>query len=179
MSSVDTHGRRIAAPEFPDDDGAASAAVAAALAAYDRDPSAGDRPLLAELQDARVLVPVVATLGQMEYDDRGLAQDKSSDMAAVLMTGRDGRTALLCFSSTETMQAWNPEARPVAVSTRLAARAALQDGADALLVDVAGPVLFPVEGQDLRDLADGLVLRRLDQGWGWTRTLEGEAGPAM
>ena len=168
---MDTHDRRLAAPEFPDDDGSASPAVVEVLAAYDRDPEAGDRAVLAELQDARVLVPVVATLGEVEHDAQGLAHDKSSDMAAVLMTGRDGRTALLCFTSTDTLRAWNPEARPVAVSTRVAARAALQDRADALVVDVAGPVLYPVEGQDLHDLAQGLVLRRLQQGWGWTRLL--------
>lgn len=164
-------GRAIAEPEFPDDDGSAAPDVAAALSAYDADPEAGHRPALAALQDSRLLVPVVATLGEVEYDERGLAHDKSSDMAAVLITGRDGRTALLSFTSTVSLQAWNADARPVGVSARQAARAALQDGADALLVDVAGPVLFPVEGQDLRDLADGLVLRRIDDRWAWTQTL--------
>ena len=165
------HGRVLAEPEFPDDDGSADPEVQAALTAYDADPGPGHPAALAALQDARVLVPVVATLGEVEHDEVGLAHDKSSDMAAVLMTGRDGRTALLSFTSTAAMSAWDPHARPVAVSARQAARAALQDGADALLVDVAGPVLYPVEGDDLRALADGLVLRRLDAGWGWTRTM--------
>ena len=165
------HDRALAEPEFPDDDGAEAPEVGAALAAYDADPAAGRQPALAALQDTRLLVPVVATLGEVEYDAQGLAHDKTSDMAAVLITGRDGRTALLSFTSTASMQAWNPQARPVAVGARQAARAALQDGADALLVNLAGPVLFAVEGQDLRDLADGLVLRRLDEGWGWTRSI--------
>jgi hypothetical protein len=162
-------GRALAEPEFPDDDGTAAPEVTAALAAYDADPPAGHRPALAALQEARLLVPVVATLGEVEHDEQGLAHDKSSDMAAVLLTGRDGRSALLSFTSTAALQAWNPEARPVPVSARRAARAALQDGADALVVDVAGPVLFPVEGQDLRDLADGLELRQIEGRWGWTR----------
>jgi SseB protein N-terminal domain len=110
-------------------------------------------------------------LTEVEHDEQGLARDKSSEMAAVLITGRDGRTALLAFSSVDAMRAWNPEARPVAVSAREAARAALDDGAAAVVVDVAGPVLFPVEQEDLRDLADGLVLRRVEHGWGWTRPL--------
>jgi len=164
-------GRAIVAPEFPDDDGSAVPEVATALSAYDADPETGHRSALAALQDSRVLVPVVATLGEVEYDEHGLAHDKTSDMATVLITGRDGRTALLSFTSTASLQAWHAEARPVGVSARQAARAALQDGADALLVDVAGPVLFPVEGQDLRDLADGLVLRRVDGRWGWTRPM--------
>ena len=173
---MNTHGRVLAEPEFPDDDGSASPALATTLTAYDADPGSGHQAALAELQDSRLLVPVVATLGEVEYDARGLARDKTSDMAAVLLTGRDGRTALLSFTSTASLQAWNPRARPVAVSARQAARAALQDGADALVVDIAGPVLFSVEGQELRDLAEGLVLRKVtapsgEVGWGWTRTV--------
>lgn len=158
---------------FSDDDGSADAEVTAALSAYAASPETGHPAALAALQDSRLLVPVVAVLGEVEYDEQGLARDKTSDMAAVLITGRDGRTALLSFTSTESMRAWNPEARPVAVSARHAARAALQDHADALLVDVAGPVLLAVDGADLRDLADGLVLKAVEDGWGWTRPLGG------
>jgi SseB protein N-terminal domain len=165
---VSADGRVIPEPGFPGDDGSAMPEVTAVLAAYDADPDSGHRPALAVLQDSRLLVPVVATLGEVEHDERGLAHDKSSDMAAVLITGRDGRTALLSFTSLATLHAWNPDARPVAVSARQAARAALQDGADALVVDLAGPVLFAVEGQDLRDLADGLELRQVDGRWAWT-----------
>lgn len=167
------HRRALAEPEFPGDDGSADPSVTSALAAYDADPQAGHRPALAALQDSRLLVPVVATLGEVEHDEHGLAHDKSSDMAAVLLTGRDGRTALLSFTSTAALQAWNPQARPVAVSARQAARAAQQDGADALVVDLAGPVLFAIEGSDLRDLADGLVLRPLGGSWAWTRPVGG------
>jgi hypothetical protein len=173
---VSTPDRRIAEPEFPDDDGTASTSVAEALAAYDADPAGARTAALAALQDSRLLVPVVAQLGEVEHDEHGLAHDKTSDMAAVLITGRDGRTALLSFTSTVTMQTWNPGARPVAVNARQAARAALQDGADALVVDLAGPVLFSVEGDDLRDLAAGLELRRVagpsgEHAWGWTTPL--------
>jgi hypothetical protein len=170
---VNRRSRDLAAPAYPDDDGSAPPAVAAALAAYDADPGTGHAAALAALQDSRLLVPVVAILGEVEHDADGLAHDKSSDMAAVLVTGRDGRRALLAFTSTVSMQGWNPDARPVSVPTRQAARAALQDGADALVVDLAGPVLFAVEGQDLRDLAGGLVLRELADGWGWTRHVDG------
>jgi hypothetical protein len=173
---VNDHRRALADPAYPGDDGSAAPEVAEAMAAYDADPEAGHRPALAVLQDSRLLVPVVATLGEVEHDERGLAHDKSSDMAAVLITGRDGRRALLSFTSTDSLRTWNPDARPVGVSTRQAARAALQDGADALVVDVAGPVLFAVEGQELRDLAEGLVLREVQGGWGWTRPVDPARG---
>ena len=145
--------------------------MTAALAAYDADPASGHAAALAALQDSRLLVPVVATLGEVEHDEQGLAHDKSSEMAAVLITGRDGRTALLAFTSTAAMSRWNPQARPVAVTARDAARSALHDGADGLVVDLAGPAMIAVEGQDLRDLADGLVLRQVEGGWGWTRSM--------
>lgn len=158
--------RSIPDPGFAGDDGAVPAQVAAALAAYDRDP--GQRATaLAELQHARLLVPVVAVAGEVEVDAQGLAHDKTSDMATVLMRGRDGRTALLAFTGSAPLAAWDPAARPVPVSARDAARAARQDGADALVIDVAGPHRFVVQGQDLRALADGFALVAVGDGHAW------------
>jgi hypothetical protein len=158
---------------FPDDDGAASPQVAAALASYDQDPDARHDGTLEVLQGSRLLVPVVAVLGEVAYDDQGLAHDKTSDMATVLMRGQDGRTALLAFTSTETLHRWDPAARPVPVSMPKAARAAVQDGAEAILLDVAGPVMFVVETEDLRELAEGHTLVRVEgevsDRFGWVR----------
>jgi hypothetical protein len=159
-------GRRLPDATFAGDTGAASPAVTAALAAYAADRGRYVDALLA-LQDARVLVPVVAVLGEVEYDAAGLAHDKTSDMAAVLLKGADGRLALLAFTGTEELRAWDPEARPVPVPTRLAAQSALQDGAAALVVDVAGPTSFVIEGDDLRGLAAGWTLARVGERAAW------------
>ncbi len=145
--------RTIPDPGFPDDDGRVDAALAVFLRAYDEDPATHHEQLMQRLPPVRLLVPVVAVLGEVEFDENGLAHDKTSDMASVLMTGRDGRKALLAFTSTETLTRWNPEARPVPVTARIAALSALQDQADALVIDIAGPVLVAVEGDDLRRLA--------------------------
>lgn len=162
--------RAIPDPGFAGDDGRPDAALAAALASYDEKGSFdAQQASLAALQHARVLVPVVALLGEVEHDEQGLAREKTSDMAAVLMTGRDGRTALLAFTCTASLAAWDADARPVPVSARDAARAALQDGAAALLLDVGGPVLLAVEDDDLRSLAaDHRLLRLPDGAWAWT-----------
>ncbi len=168
--------RSIPDPGFAGDDGSASPEVEAALAAY-RQPGGSRLAALQVLQHARLLVPVVAVLGEVEVDDAGLAHDKSSDMATVLMTAPDGRRGLLAFTSAAAMARWDPAARPVPVATRLAAQAAQQEHADALVVDVAGPVPFPVEGESLASLAEGLVLTRLQTGagpgsgdrFGWVR----------
>lgn len=164
------HGaqRTIPDPGFGSDDGAAPAELTAALAAWDADPGAYP-DVLTVLQRVRLLVPVVAVLGEVEHDEAGLAHDKTSDMAAVLLRGGDGRLALLAFTGTATLAAWDPAARPVPVSAQVAARSALQDGAEALLVDVAGPVPLVVEGDDLQGLAGGWTLARVGSGTAWIR----------
>jgi SseB protein N-terminal domain len=127
----------------PDDTGAADPGLTAALAAYAEDP-AREPEVLAALAEARLLVPVVAELGETETGPDGLVHDKSSDMATVLMRGPDGRLALLAFTGLEAMERWDPDARPVPVPARTAALAAMQDGAEALLIDLAGPVRYLV-----------------------------------
>jgi hypothetical protein len=171
---VKSHARDLAAPAFPGDDGSAPPSVAAALAAYDADPATGHPAALAELQDSRLLVPVVATLGDVEHDADGLAHDKSSDMAAVLLTGADGRLALLAFTGLDALRRWDPTARPVPVAAALAARAAVQDDAAALVVDVAGPVTYVVEGEDLHGLAAGWTVTRVGGRPAWMARI----GPA-
>jgi hypothetical protein len=143
---VDPHrggARLLAGAGAPDDTGEPDPALAAALAAYADDP-AREPEVLAALTEARLLVPVVAQLGEAERAPDGLVRDKSADLAAVLMRWEDGRTALLAFTGLEALHRWDPEARPVPVPARTAALAALRDGADALLIDAAGPVRYLV-----------------------------------
>jgi hypothetical protein len=166
--AADEPRRLIPDSGFADDDGGVAPGVAAALAAYDSG-EASYAETLAVLQQSRLLVPVVAVAGDVEIDDQGLAHDKSSDMATVLMTGRDGRTALLAFTGTGPLRAWDPQARPVPVSTALAAGSAAQEGADALLIDVAGPTRFVIEGEDLTAVAAGWTLARVGDRTAWIR----------
>lgn len=158
--------RTIPDPGNASDDGAADPAVAAVLVAH-RDGTSTSGAVLAALQDARLLVPVVAVAGEVEVDEHGLAHDKTSDMAAVLLRNAAGRTGLLAFTGTEPLRRWDATARPVPVPARTAATAALQDGADALLVDLAGPASYVVDGEDLTRLAAGWRLVAVGQRHGW------------
>lgn len=163
--------RRIPDPGHAGDDGRVDPEVRRALEAYDAAPEAAETHARAigALQHTRLLVPVVAVLGEAQIGDDGLARDKSSDMATVLMRGQDGRTALLAFTGTDALTRWDPQARPVPVAAPQAAEAALHDGAAALLVDVAGPYPLVVEGADLRSLAEGYTLMELSGRHAWVR----------
>jgi hypothetical protein len=161
-------GRSIPEPGFAGDLGEADPDLRRALASYAGDPADPARHLavLAALGRARLLVPVVAILGEVEYDEHGRAREKSSDMATVLLTGHDGRQALLGFTGLDTLTSWRADARPVPVSARDAASSALQEEAAALLLDVAGPTPYAVEGEALHGLA---------RGWSVVQTADGPA----
>ena len=118
------HRRSLAEPAFPDDDGTIDPRLSEALG--------DDAAVFDIIGEVRVFVPIVAVVGERATD----GTDKSADMAAVFMTGADGRTALLTFSSVGALEAWNPAARPVPVWGREAAQAALDEGASALLLDL-------------------------------------------
>ncbi|WP_299542219.1 SseB family protein [uncultured Streptomyces sp.] len=145
--------KNIPDPGFSDDDGSAPAALTAALAAWSEDRGAVG-PVLAALRDARLLVPVVAVLGEVEEDGNGLRREKTSDMAVpTLQAG--GRRALPAFTSTASLALWDPQARPVAVPLHQALQAAAHEKADTLVLDLAGPVVFELTGAALRALAEG------------------------
>lgn len=167
MSEEHPNQRRLQGSEYVDDTGAADPALTSALERYAAGPG-GYPEVLAALAGARLLVPVVAVLGDVEVGDDGLARDKTSDMAAVLLTGGDGRMALVAFTCTASLTAWDTDARPVPVAAPLAAATAIQEGAAALVLDVAGPTSFALEGEDLHRIANGWRPVRLPDGaWGW------------
>lgn len=161
--------RRIPDPGFADDPGGADPALRAALDAFATDPTR-QVEVFAALQGTRVLVPVVAVLGEVDVDEDGRRHDKSSDMATALLTGQDGRQALLAFTSLDTLHAWRADARPVPVTASLAARSAQQEGAAALVLDVAGPTTYVVEGELLEGLARGWTLAHTTEGLAWVET---------
>ncbi|WP_328581473.1 SseB family protein [Streptomyces sp. NBC_00370] len=147
--------KNIPDPGFSADDGTADAALSTALAAWAADRSA-EPQVLAALSGARLLVPVVAVLGESEEDENGLRREKTSDMAVPTLRAGD-RRALPAFTSTASLARWDPAARPVAVPLRQALEAAAHERADTLVLDLAGPVTYQLTGAALRALAEGRV----------------------
>uniref|UniRef100_A0AAU2VZX4 SseB family protein n=1 Tax=Streptomyces sp. NBC_00008 TaxID=2903610 RepID=A0AAU2VZX4_9ACTN len=138
---------------YSDDDGTADPALTSALSAWAENREAVG-PVLEALRGARLLVPVVAVLGEVEEDEKGLRREKTSDMAVPTLQAGD-RRALPAFTSTASLARWDPQARPVAVPLPQALQAAVHEKADTLVLDLAGPVAFEVTGSALLALAEG------------------------
>ncbi|MET8623394.1 SseB family protein [Kitasatospora sp. NPDC004669] len=146
-------GKSIPNPGFSDDDGTADPALAAALARWSQDRTA-EPEVLAALTPTRLMVPIVAILGEVEVDEHGHQHDKTSDMAVPVLEAPDGRRALPAFTSLETLTRWRADARPAPTAAPQAAMVAFSERADTLLIDPAGPVPFLLTGARLRALAE-------------------------
>lgn len=139
-------GRALSDNPFADDDGSADPLLRSALDAVGGPQHAS---VMAALHGGRLLVPVVAL-----PSEPGGPGAESTEMAAAILQGTDGRRGLAAFTSVDAVQLWDAEARPVPVAVDAAAQAAL-DEADLLVIDPAGPVVYPVAGGRLRALAAG------------------------
>jgi hypothetical protein len=144
------------------DTGEADPAVAAALDAYARG-AGSEHDALTAIAASRLLVPVVAVLTEDPSEAARSAgphpgasgqpgTEKESEMALPTLIGNDGRKAVIAFTGTGSLRRWRQDARPVPAAAPRVCEAALAE-ADALVIDVAGPVPLAVEGARLRALA--------------------------
>ena len=131
------------------DAGQADPAVTALLAAY-AVGEATERAVLTAVAASRLLVPIVAVMAASSDD----GTEKETEMALPTLIGTDGRAAVIAFTSSDTLRSWRKDARPVPVAAARLWAAALTE-ADAVVVDIAGPVPLVVEGARLRKLAAG------------------------
>jgi SseB protein N-terminal domain len=121
--------------------------VTAALAAYAAG-QATEHAALTAVAAARLLVPVVAVPVEP-------AGEKETEMALPTLIGNDGRKAVIAFTGTETITRWRADARPVPVPAARLWPAVAAEHADAVVIDVAGPVPLVIEGARLAALAGG------------------------
>ncbi len=129
--------------QFDHDDGRTDPAYEAALQ-WLAAGTGGEAEVVAALANARVFVPIVATLGEEAEGSGGLTSDKQADMALVTLQAPDGRRALPAFSNTAALEAWHPEARPVAVYAPRAALAAVSEDAELMVMDPGAALTFVV-----------------------------------
>jgi hypothetical protein len=151
----------------PTDRGDPDPQVAAALSAFAAGQGS-EHAALTVLASSRLLVPVVTVLagaehagatgnpgpGDMAGSGRRLRGEKVSEMAVPTLVGSDGRLAVLAFTCLQSLVGWRPDARPVPVPAHQVWQAGVQE-ASAVVIDVAGPVPFAVDGARLAVLAEG------------------------
>lgn len=106
------------------------------------------------LRSARLLIPIVKVpegVAIKEHShgdgdhDHGHDGDHGHGHGGDVVTGErlgtptierpDGRRALLCFTGVDVLGHWQADARPLPVTAVIAARAAIDEGADVLLID--------------------------------------------
>ncbi|MGO2751332.1 MAG: SseB family protein [Pseudoclavibacter sp.] len=136
-------GRSFSENPFRDDDGTAPAEFLEALRRF-RAREAGPEAVVDALREARVLIPLVARLGEADVNAQGVTVDKSADLSIVTVAGPDGRTVLPVFTSAQAMKSWNPAARPVPALMQRAAISAAAEGSDLIVVDATSETEFVV-----------------------------------
>lgn len=140
----------------PTDDGSPEPRLARALTAYDGTP-ATRAEVLAAVAGARLFVAVTATSTAEHVEaGTGLRAESSAEMALVSLVAADGARAVPAFADTAALKRWRLDVRPVPVDAAYLSRAALDDGAVAVLLDPAGAAVVLAES-DLRAFAAGYV----------------------
>ena len=117
---------------------AAIASMEAGVSAEWADPSA----VIAAVRGARLLIPMVASLGESGEGAHGQVVDKSADLAIVTVEGPDGRAAMPAFTSMAAMNAWNPEARPIPIAARKICLAAAAEQTTRVVLDPGSDTNF-------------------------------------
>lgn len=125
------------------DDGSAPPALMAEFERF----RAGDTDVASVVRvfsESRLLIPLVAELGESGVNAEGRIVDKSQELSIVTVEGPDGRTVLPVFSSVAAMNAWNPLARPVPASGPRVAIAATSDGTELVILDPTSGTEFAI-----------------------------------
>jgi hypothetical protein len=115
----------------------------------------GEADVVAALREARLLIPLVAALGESGTNEHGVTIDKSQELSIVTVAGPDGRTVMPVFSSVATMSAWNPKARPVPADAVRVAIAAASEQTDVVILDPTTPTEFAIRRPALWAIAQG------------------------
>ena len=135
-AGVPWEGREFSQNSWSEDDGSTPQVLADALAG-ELDKS----KLFVALAQSRLLIPLLAELGDSGIGSHGQTVDKSADLAIVAVSTPDGKTAIPAFSSVSEMAAWNATARPVPVDAPKLAIAAVSEGHDRVVLNPAGQAI--------------------------------------
>lgn len=157
---ADSAGRSWAGRSFDEnqnqnDDGRAPEHLLLALKDFAAQKISADKVVDA-LRGSRLLIPIVANLGESGDGVHGHKVDKSAELSIVTVSSPDGQVALPAFSSVEAMQSWNPQARPVPNLARVVALAAASENSTRLVIDATSEHEFVLRRPAIAALAQDL-----------------------
>ena len=139
-AGVPWDGRAFNENPFADDDGSARPELVNAIREFHETGDASK--VFSEFSKSRLLIPLLADLGESEEGAHGQTIDKSADLSIVNVETPDGQIGLPVFSSVDTMQRWNSTARPVPSDAIRVALAAASEGNTRIILDPGSETEF-------------------------------------
>jgi hypothetical protein len=136
-------GRHFEANAASDDDGSAPEALIEAIQRF-RAGDADESEVVDAIRVSRLLVPLVAELGDRGVSSAGYTVDKSQELSIVTVAGPDGRNVLPAFSSVTAMSTWNRAARPVPAAGTRVALAAVSESTELVVLDPTSETEFVI-----------------------------------
>ncbi|MFM6977911.1 MAG: SseB family protein [Micrococcales bacterium] len=142
-AGVPWEGRELHENNFAGDDGSADAGLIDAITKFQRG-DAKNEDVVAAFAKARLLIPLLADLGESEIGEHGHKVDKSAELSIVTVGTPDEQNGLPVFSSVAAMQAWNPMARPVPSDALRVAIAAASENNTRIILDAESSTEFAI-----------------------------------
>lgn len=133
-AGVPWQGREFQSNSWASDDGSAPDELASALSQVPLNKA----HLVEVVSRNRLLIPLLATVGEAELGPHGLLVEKSADLGIVAVATPDGKTAIPAFSCTKELTLWSSSARPVPTLAAKIALAAASEGHERVVIDPAG-----------------------------------------
>lgn len=153
-AGVPWQGRHFESNQWANDDGSADPALLAAINEFQAPDSARSQETVIDaLRTARLLIPLIAALGDSGEGAHGQTVDKSADLSIVSVQTPDGQVGLPVFSCVQTMQAWNKLARPVPIEATRVALAAASEGNSRIVLDPGSPSEFVIRRPAIEAIA--------------------------
>ncbi len=148
-------GRSFDANQNQNDDGRAPEHLLQALKDFANQTISAEKVVDA-LRGSRLLIPLVANLGESGEGAHGHTVDKSAELSIITVSTPDNQVALPAFTSVMAMQAWNPKARPVPNQARVVALAAASENSTRLVIDATSEHEFVLRRPAIAALAQDL-----------------------
>lgn len=154
-AGVPWEGRELEENRFAGDDGSAPKEFVTAISGF-RSGDLGQANVVDALRVSRLLVPLLAQLGESEIGAKGLKVDKSAELSIVTVKAPDDQDALVVFSSVAAMQRWNPSARPVPTDAIRVCLAAASQLSTRVVIDPGSETEFVIRRPAIARIAQSL-----------------------